>query len=133
MSEQMQAMVAFSGKIEDDIEGVTKEYTEANMNPNLKGREMRKAFDTNEYQVMLVANKFQTGFDQPKLCAMYVDKKLGGVDCVQTLSRLNRTYVGKDQTFVLDFYNDVEDIKEAFEPYYNTTAIEDVTDPNICL
>ncbi|CAA6822219.1 MAG: Type I restriction-modification system, restriction subunit R (EC [uncultured Sulfurovum sp.] len=131
IAEQMQAMVAFSGKIEDDIEGTKKEYTEANMNPNLKGREMRKAFDTNEYQVMLVANKFQTGFDQPKLCAMYVDKKLGGVDCVQTLSRLNRTYAGKDQTFVLDFYNEAEEIKEAFEPYYNTTAIEDVTDPNI--
>jgi len=128
---QMQAMVAFSGKITDDIEGTKKEYTEANMNPNLKGREMRKAFDTNGYQIMLVANKFQTGFDQPKLCAMYVDKKLGGVDCVQTLSRLNRTYAGKDQTFVLDFFNTTEDIKEAFEPYYNTTEIEDVTDPNI--
>jgi len=129
--EKMQAMVAFSGKIEDDIEGTKKEYTETTMNPNLKGREMRKAFDSNDYQVMLVANKFQTGFDQPKLCAMYVDKKLGGVDCVQTLSRLNRTYAGKDQTFILDFYNKAEDIKEAFEPYYNTTEIEDVTDPNI--
>jgi type I restriction enzyme R subunit len=131
IEDQMQAMVAFSGKVEDDMEGVKKEYTETNMNPNLKGREMRKAFDTNEYQVMLVANKFQTGFDQPKLCAMYIDKKLGGVDCVQTLSRLNRTYAGKDQTFILDFLNEVEDIKEAFEPYYNTTAIDDVTDPNI--
>ena len=126
----IQAMVAFSGKISDDIEGAVKEYTEANMNPNLKGRDMRKAFDTNEYQVMLAANKFQTGFDQPKLCAMYVDKKLGGVDCVQTLSRLNRTYPGKDQTFILDFINEVEDIKEAFEPYYKTTALEDVSDPN---
>jgi type I restriction enzyme R subunit len=131
IEKQMQAMVAFSGKIEDDIEGTKKEYTETNMNPNLNGREMRKAFDTNDYQVMLVANKFQTGFDQPKLCAMYVDKKLGGVDCVQTLSRLNRTYPGKDQTFIIDFYNEAEDIKEAFEPYYNTTQIEDVTDPNI--
>jgi len=92
---------------------------------------MRKAFDSNDYQVMLVANKFQTGFDQPKLCAMYVDKKLGGVDCVQTLSRLNRTYSGKNQTFIIDFFNDTTDIKEAFEPYYNTTEIEDVTDPNI--
>ncbi|MCK5894433.1 MAG: type I restriction endonuclease subunit R [Endozoicomonadaceae bacterium] len=128
---EMQAMVAFSGKIIDDIEGVEKEYTEANMNPNLKGREMRKAFDSNDYQVMLVANKFQTGFDQPKLCAMYVDKKLGGVDCVQTLSRLNRIYSGKEQTFVLDFFNEAEDIKIAFEPYYQTTALEDVTDPNI--
>lgn len=91
---------------------------------------MRKAFDTNEYQVMIVANKFQTGFDQPKLCAMYVDKKLGGVDCVQTLSRLNRTYAGKDQTFVIDFVNEIEEIKEAFEPYYKSTSIDDVTDPN---
>ena len=131
MAEKMQAMVAFSGKIEDDIEGTKREYTEATMNPNLKGREMRKAFDSNDYQVMLVANKFQTGFDQPKLCAMYVDKKLGGVDCVQTLSRLNRTYAGKDQIFILDFYNEAEEIKEAFEPYFNTTSIEDVTDPNI--
>ncbi len=128
---EMQAMVAFSGKISDDIEGNSKDYTEANMNPNLKGREMRKAFDTNEYQIMLVANKFQTGFDQPKLCAMYVDKKLGGVDCVQTLSRLNRTYAGKEQTFILDFFNDTADIKEAFEPYYNTTELKDVTDPHI--
>ncbi len=128
---EMQAMVAFSGRITDDIEGTSKEYTEINMNPNLKGREMRKAFDTNDYQVMLVANKFQTGFDQPKLCAMYVDKKLGGVDCVQTLSRLNRTYPGKDQTFILDFFNEAEEIKEAFEPYYNVTELEDVTDPNI--
>ena len=129
--DNMQVMVAFSGKVDDDIEGDNKEYTESNLNPNLKGRDMRKAFDTNEYQVMLVANKFQTGFDQPKLCAMYVDKKLGGVDCVQTLSRLNRTYAGKEQTFILDFVNEIEDIKEAFEPYYTTSEIDDVTDPNI--
>ncbi len=127
----MQAMVAFSGKVVDDAEGAEKEYTEATMNPNLRGRDMRKAFDTNEYQVMIVANKFQTGFDQPKLCAMYVDKKLGGVDCVQTLSRLNRIYPGKEQTFILDFVNETEDIKEAFAPYYKTTVLEDVTDPNI--
>jgi len=127
----VQAMVAFSGKINDDIEGISKEYTEHNMNTNLKGRDMRKAFDTSEYQVMLVANKFQTGFDQPKLCAMYVDKKLGGVDCVQTLSRLNRIYPGKDHVFILDFINSVEDIKLAFEPYYKTTELEDVSDPNI--
>ena len=127
----MEAMVAFSGKVIDDTEGVEKEYTEANMNPNLRGRDMRKAFNTNEYQVMIVANKFQTGFDQPKLCAMYVDKKLGGVDCVQTLSRLNRIYPGKEQTFILDFVNEAEDIKAAFEPYYKTTVLEDVTDPNI--
>ncbi len=129
--QNIQAMVSFSGKVIDDIEGEQKEYTEANMNPNLRGRDMRKAFDTNEYQVMIVANKFQTGFDQPKLCAMYVDKKLGGVDCVQTLSRLNRIYPGKEQTFILDFVNETEDIKEAFAPYYKSTVLEDVTDPNI--
>jgi type I restriction enzyme R subunit len=127
LEEKMRVMVAFSGEVEH--EGVKQ--TESKMNPNLKGRDMRKAFDTSDYQVMLVANKFQTGFDQPKLVAMYVDKKLGGVDCVQTLSRLNRTYAGKEQTFVLDFYNEAEAIQEAFEPYYKSTELEDVSDPNM--
>ena len=132
IEDKMKVMVAFSGTISDDIEGKYKEYTESNMNPDLKGgMDMRKAFDTNEYQVMLVANKFQTGFDQPKLCAMYVDKKLGGVDCVQTLSRLNRIYPNKTQTFILDFVNAPKDIQAAFEPYYNSTALKDVTDPNL--
>jgi type I restriction enzyme, R subunit len=130
--QNIQAMVAFSGKVMDDEEtGEQKEYTETNMNPFLKGRDMRDAFDTDEYQVMLVANKFQTGFDQPKLCAMYVDKKLGGVDAVQTLSRLNRTYPGKECVFVLDFMNQPDEIKEAFDPYYKNAEITDVTDPNI--
>lgn len=127
----LQAMVAYSGSVIDDVTGEFKEYTELNQNPGLKGRDMRKAFDTDEYQVMLVANKFQTGFDQPKLVAMYVDKKLSGVDAVQTLSRLNRTYPGKDKTFVLDFYNEPEDIKEAFEPYYKSAQLSAVTDPNM--
>ncbi len=81
------------------------------MNPGLKGRDMRKAFDTDDYRVMLVANKFQTGFDQPKLCAMYVDKKLGGVECTDAVAP--EPYLsGKAQsgTFVLDFYNEPEDI-----------------------
>ena len=107
----IRAMVAFSGDIED--EGQT--WNERNMNPELKGRDTRKAFDTADYQVMLVANKFQTGFDQPKLCAMYVDKKLTGVDCIQTLSRLNRTYPGKESTYVLDFVNDPQDVLEEFQ------------------
>ena len=91
--QKIHAMVAFSGEVEfnekdPNVNGLIGEkFTEGNMNPNLKGRELRKAFDSDDYQVMLVANKFQTGFDQPKLCAMYVDKKLGGVECVQTLSR----------------------------------------------
>jgi len=125
----LQAMVAFSGDVNDSESGPDP-FNERNMNPGLKGRDMRKAFDTDEYQVMLVANKFQTGFDQPKLCAMYVDKKLKGVDCVQTLSRLNRTCPGK-QTFVLDFVNDPEDILAAFRPYYKTAELANVSDPNL--
>lgn len=132
------AMVAFSGEVTfnandpDSSAFIGEKFTEHNMNPNLKGRDMRKAFDSDDYQVMLVANKFQTGFDQPKLCAMYVDKKLGGVDCVQTLSRLNRTYAGKSVsgTFILDFFNEPEDILEAFQPYYKNATLDDVSDPD---
>ncbi|ENC6721658.1 type I restriction endonuclease subunit R [Vibrio harveyi] len=134
----IRAMVAFSGEVEfnaadpDSTAFMDQKFTEHNMNPDLKGREMRKAFNTDDYQVMLVANKFQTGFDQPKLCAMYVDKKLAGVECVQTLSRLNRTYQGKAEcgTFVLDFYNDPQDILDAFQPYYQVAELEDVSDPD---
>lgn len=137
--DSIRAMVAFSGEVEfnEGDPNVTallgEKFTEKNMNPALKGRDMRKAFDSDDYQVMLVANKFQTGFDQPKLCAMYVDKKLGGVDCVQTLSRLNRTYPGKNEsgTFVLDFFNDPQDILDAFHPYYQTAELTNVSDPNI--
>lgn len=136
---KINAMVAFSGEVEfqendyNSLALLHQKFTEMNMNPALKGRDMRKAFDSDDYQVMLVANKFQTGFDQPKLCAMYVDKALGGVECVQTLSRLNRTYPGKAEsgTFVLDFYNDPEDILEAFQPYYQTAELTDVTDPSL--
>ena len=132
------AMVAFSGEVTFDDNDpdsgklVDKKFTEHSMNIGLKGRDLREAFDSDDYQVMLVANKFQTGFDQPKLCAMYVDKKLTGVDCVQTLSRLNRTYKGKAEsgTFVLDFFNDPEDILEAFQPYYETAHLADVSDPD---
>ncbi len=133
------ALVAFSGEVEfnnkdPNVDGLLGEkFTESSMNPNLKGRDMRKAFDTDDYQVMLVANKFQTGFDQPKLCAMYVDKKLGGVECVQTLSRLNRTYPGKAETgtFVLDFFNDPDEILKAFQPYYQTAELMDVSNPDL--
>lgn len=126
------ALVAFSGEVTDPDSGVDK-VTEAStlMNPGLKGRDLRDAFATDEYQVMLVANKFQTGFDQPLLVAMYVDKRLSGVAAVQTLSRLNRVAPGKDQTFVLDFANGAEEIVEAFEPYYEATTLADVTDRNI--
>jgi type I restriction enzyme R subunit len=127
----LHAMVAFSGEVMDK-ESADLPFTERNMNPGLKGRDMRKAFDAGDYQVMIVANKFQTGFDQPKLCAMYVLKKLSGVDCVQTLSRLNRTFPGKNDgdTFVLDFVNDPQDVLEAFKPYYRTAALSDVSGPN---
>ena len=132
------AMVAFSGEVTFDDNDpdssalIDEKFTEHNMNIGLKGRDLRKAFDSDDYQVMLVANKFQTGFDQPKLCAMYVDKKLVGVDCVQTLSRLNRTYKGKAEssTFVLDFFNNPEDILAAFQPYYETATLADVSDPD---
>ncbi len=124
------ALVAFSGEVTDDESGLEK-VTETSMNPGLKGRGLRDAFATDEYNVMLVANKFQTGFDQPLLVAMYVDKRLSGVAAVQTLSRLNRVAPGKDQTFVLDFANAAGDIVEAFEPYYQATTLADVTDPNI--
>ncbi|MBF7693271.1 type I restriction endonuclease subunit R [Acinetobacter pollinis] len=135
----IQAMVAFSGEVKftehdaDSTHLMGHKFTESNTNPNLKGRDMRKAFNSDDFQVMIVANKFQTGFDQPKLCAMYVDKKLGGVECVQTLSRLNRTYPGKAEsgTFVLDFFNEPEEILNAFQPYYQTAELADVSNPDI--
>ncbi|GHB67746.1 type I restriction-modification system, restriction (R) subunit [Psychrosphaera saromensis] len=128
--ENVNAMVAFSGEINDpDFPDMA--FTERSMNPNLRGRDMRKAFDTSDYQVMLVANKFQTGFDQPKLVAMYVDKPLKGVECIQTLSRLNRTYKGKDKTFVLDFVNEPEEILEEFKVYFQTAELSGVSDPNL--
>lgn len=137
--QKIHAMVAFSGEVEftDKDPGceafVDFKFTEKNMNNNLKGRDMRKAFDSDDYQVMIVANKFQTGFDQPKLCAMYVDKKLGGVECVQTLSRLNRTFPGKAETgtYVLDFFNEPDDILTAFQPYFQTAELADVSDPDL--
>ncbi|MDO9267810.1 MAG: DEAD/DEAH box helicase family protein [Methylobacter sp.] len=137
--QKIHAMVAFSGDVEfgdkdpNAVGLIGDKFTEGNMNPNLKGRELRKAFDSDDYQVMIVANKFQTGFDQPKLCAMYVDKKLGGVECVQTLSRLNRTYPTKEETgtFVLDFFNDADDILASFQPYYQTAELADVSNPDL--
>ncbi|GAA0683311.1 DEAD/DEAH box helicase family protein [Marinobacterium maritimum] len=128
--QRIEAMVAFSGEV-NDLESGPEPFTERNMNPNLMGRDMRKAFDTDDYQVMLVANKFQTGFDQPKLCAMYVDKKLIGVDCIQTLSRLNRTYPGKGTTYVLDFVNEPAEVLEEFQKYYETAEIDQTSDPNL--
>ncbi len=133
---QLSAMVAFSGEVEFNKDDpncgglLGEKFTEKGMNPGLKGRDMRKAFDTGEYHVMIVAQKFQTGFDQPKLCAMYVDKKLGGLECVQTLSRINRTFRGKTDTYVLDFFNEPGEVLEAFQEYFETAKLLDVSDPN---
>ncbi|MCH8503809.1 MAG: DEAD/DEAH box helicase family protein [Ectothiorhodospiraceae bacterium] len=125
-------LVAFSGSVPPD-DMIPEEVTETSalLNPGLKGRDLADAFDTDDFNVMIAANKFQTGFDQPKLCAMYVDKKLQSVDCVQTLSRLNRTFPGKDATFILDFVNDPQDILAAFAPYYNKAELADVSDAQV--
>ncbi|MCF8486850.1 MAG: DEAD/DEAH box helicase family protein [Rhodobacteraceae bacterium] len=121
----LRALVAFSGEVEVD----GQEYTEVGIN-GIGEKELPRHFDGDMYNVLVVAEKYQTGFDQPKLVAMYVDRKLNGVQAVQTLSRLNRTYPGKDRTFILDFRNEIEDIQKAFKPYYNVTELEDVSDPN---
>lgn len=126
----MKALVAFSGKV-TDLDSGPDDFTEVGMNPDIKGQDPAEAFKADEYRVLLVANKYQTGFDQPLLYAMYVDKRLSGVMAVQTLSRLNRTYPGKDGTFVLDFVNKPEEILESFQPYYRGAQLEDKTDPNI--
>jgi len=130
------AMVAFSGEVPnkdvaDDGHPDEHQFNETNLNPGLRGREMRKAFDTREYQVMIVANKFQTGFDQPKLVAMYLDKKVSGVEAVQTLSRLNRTFAGKDRTYVLDFANEPKEIEAAFKTFYRDAQVSGIQDANI--
>ena len=125
-------LVAFSGEVQDAELGPDG-FTENSkaLNPTLAGRDMRKAFDTDEFQILLVANKFQTGFDQPLLCGMYVDKKLAGIQAVQTLSRLNRAHPGKDTTYILDFINEPRDVLTAFKTYYETAELEGVTDPNL--
>jgi len=123
----VKTLVAFSGIVEDpDLPG--KNWTEVGMNGGIKESELPEKFDTNEYQVLLVAEKYQTGFDQPLLHTMYVDKKLSGIQAVQTLSRLNRTCAGKDDTFVLDFRNKPEEIFTAFKPFYEHTSTEELTD-----
>ncbi len=125
------SLVAFSGSVLPD-EVIPEEVTETSsrLNPGLNGRDLAKAFDTPDFNVLIVANKYQTGFNQPKLCVMYVDKKLDGVDCVQTLSRLNRTFPGKE-IFILDFFNDPQDILNAFLPYYTKAELADVSDPQL--
>jgi type I restriction enzyme R subunit len=128
----LQALVAFSGEVNDSESGA-EAFTEHSkiLNPALNGRDIREAFKGAEYQILLVANKFQTGFDQPLLCGMYVDKRLAGIQAVQTLSRLNRAYPGKDTTYVLDFVNEPADVLEAFKTYHTTAQLAATTDPNL--
>lgn len=142
-----QALVAFSGsltgkevvhssdeQLKDDPFAAQEDdqFTESSMNPKQYGSDLRKVFDRPEFRVMIVANKFQTGFDQPKLCAMYLDKKIANpVEIVQTLSRLNRTTTGKDTTFVVDFANEPQTILDAFAKYDKGARIQDVQNPNV--
>jgi len=122
----IKALVAFSGDLE--LDGET--WTEAAIN-GFSETELPRRFDTPDYQVLIVAEKYQTGFDQPKLCAMYVDRRLAGLQAVQTLSRLNRSYPGKEkQTYILDFQNTIEDIQAAFRPFFEVTELEAVSNPN---
>ena len=128
----LDVLVAFSGEVEDN--GIT--YTEEKLNTTKTGETIKEkalpaAFHADEYGMLIVAEKYQTGFDEPLLHTMFVDKKLSGVKAVQTLSRLNRTMRGKVDTFVLDFVNSAEDIRKAFEPYYEETVLEEETDPNV--
>jgi type I restriction enzyme R subunit len=124
----IKSLVAFSGQVQDDkVPGVA--YTEEGMNDGLRAKELPERFATAEFQVLLVAEKYQTGFDQPLLHTMYVDKRLAGIQAVQTLSRLNRIHPLKDDTFVLDFVNDREEIREAFKTYYEGAEIGDAVEP----
>ncbi|RNF33973.1 type I restriction endonuclease subunit R [Paracoccus methylarcula] len=130
----LKALVAFSGDL--DVNG--EPTTEADLN-GFAETELPGRFDgfkpdgtayPDTYHILIVAEKYQTGFDQPKLCAMYVDRKLSNLQAVQTLSRLNRTRAGKDRTFILDFQNTIEDIQNAFRPFYEVTTVEAMSDPN---
>ena len=124
---EIKVLVAFSGKVEDT------NYPNGVSEPELTGygeKELPEVFDTEEYKILIVADKYQTGFDQPLLHTMYVDKKLSGVKAVQTLSRLNRTCPGKEDTFVLDFANERQTILDSFQPYYEVTTVTEETDIN---
>ena len=124
----IKSLVAFSGTVEDDkVDGVS--YTEPGMNHGISEKELPEKFATQEYRVLLVAEKYQTGFDQPLLHTMYVDKRLAGIQAVQTLSRLNRVHPRKEDTFVLDFVNDREEIQEAFKVYYEGAEMGEEVDP----
>ena len=124
----IKSLVAFSGTVEDDqAPGVS--YTEVEMNQGIRETELPERFAAGEYQVLLVAEKYQTGFDQPLLHTLYVDKRLAGIQAVQTLSRLNRTHPHKEDTFVLDFVNDRDEIREAFKTYYEGAELGEEVEP----
>ena len=121
-------LVAFSGTVHDTDNG--QDYTEEKMNALPPSVSIADSFKSPEYRILIVSNKFQTGFDEPLLQTMYVDKRLDGLQCVQTLSRLNRVTTGKTDTLVLDFVNEPDQIQEAFQQYYQTTTLIEETDPN---
>ena len=125
---RFRTLVAFSGAVRDD-ELPDVEYTEVQMNLGIQEKELPERFATQEYQVLLVAEKYQTGFDQPLLHTLFVDKRLAGIQAVQTLSRLNRTHPLKEDTFVLDFVNDRDEIRDAFRVYYEGAEMGDEVDP----
>ncbi len=135
--DDLDILVAFSGTIKDiDGTGEEVEYTEEKMNQRadgtyIKENQLKEEFHKEEYAMLIVAEKYQTGFDEPLLHTMFVDKKLKGVKAVQTLSRLNRTCAGKTDTFILDFVNTAEEIKEAFQPYYECTELDEEINPNL--
>lgn len=125
-------LVAFSGEVKDGADS----FTEAGMNKTRDGKKIKESqtkeyFHGDEFNVLVVAEKNQTGFDEPLLHTMFVDKKLSGIKAVQTLSRLNRMCKGKDDTLVIDFVNKAEDIQEAFKPFYDVSVLERETDPNV--
>jgi type I restriction enzyme R subunit len=123
--EKIRTLVAFSA-FKDEF-GILHKESDIN---SFGEKELPDKFNTMEYQLLLVADKYQTGFDQPLLHTMYVDKKLSGVKAVQTLSRLNRIYPGKEDTFILDFVNDTQEILDSFQPYYEQTTLKETTNPN---
>lgn len=137
MGYKLNTIVAFSGSVTDPVtapEDLTE--TSALLNPLLKGQDIRNAFTgqnggSGGYALLIVANKFQTGFDEPLLCGMYVAKRLAGVQAVQTLSRLNRAYPGKESVFIVDFANEPNEILKAFQPYYETAELSGVSDPDM--
>lgn len=125
----IKTLVAFSGTVIDP-DAPAVEYTEVGMNNGIREKELPEKFGTDDYQVLLVAEKYQTGFDQPLLHTMYVDKRLSGIQAVQTLSRLNRTHPGKEDTFVLDFVNEPKEIQAAFQPFYERTLLGERAEAN---